>query len=94
MMRAPWCSLPVALTPSSSTDLRHLAGNPRVSVSGLGLLIEITCNYIDLQRNHTHAVPARNPLPSPPPERIFDYAYNMKAWLASQTNDTFKVGDW
>ncbi|EFJ48982.1 hypothetical protein VOLCADRAFT_90360 [Volvox carteri f. nagariensis] len=27
-------------------------------------------------------------------ERIFDYAYNMKSWLASQTNDTFKVGDW
>ncbi|KXZ46084.1 hypothetical protein GPECTOR_47g360 [Gonium pectorale] len=27
-------------------------------------------------------------------ERIFDYAHNMKAWLASQTNDTFAIGDW
>ncbi|GFR52661.1 hypothetical protein Agub_g15255, partial [Astrephomene gubernaculifera] len=27
-------------------------------------------------------------------ERIFDYAYNMRGWLAEQTNDTFKIGDW
>ncbi|KAG2491647.1 hypothetical protein HYH03_010017 [Edaphochlamys debaryana] len=27
-------------------------------------------------------------------ERIFDYSYNMKAWLAGETNDTFKIGDW
>eukprot|EP00198_Chlamydomonas_reinhardtii_P009289 XP_001698626.1 predicted protein [Chlamydomonas reinhardtii] len=27
-------------------------------------------------------------------ERIFDYAYNMKAWLFTQTNDSFAVGDW
>lgn len=81
------CSLPCASQPS---DLQIAVKYWFVvwgHVSGL-LATPSTCNVT----SRTHAVSTRHPVP--PAERIFDYAYNMKAWLASQTNDTFKVGDW